>query len=107
MQENVTEDTQDHVSNQIKTLTDDKGSQMSSSDVNNTILLMSDLLKLNTSEITLDNLISTIDNVGIQTELSELREKGTSNRFRDSAAKIVAKKSKRGKAFLKSLNSVG
>ena len=105
----MTEDTQDTVSEKINSTTADSGEQMSSADVQNTVKIIDDILDapdLEISDATLDNLISTIDNVQTKTDVNELRVDDTSDQLRESAVKVVAEVAEGGETYIPS-NSVG
>ena len=105
----MTEDTQDAISNKIKDTTTDSGQQMSSADVQKTAKIIDDFLDatgIEISDTTLENLITTVDNVQTYTEATELRKDDTSDKFRESAVKIVTEIAQ-GTDTFKPLNSVG
>ncbi|KAL5253244.1 hypothetical protein ACHWQZ_G013126 [Mnemiopsis leidyi] len=107
----VTINTQDSVSTKIKDTTAESGKQMSSSDVKNTVKVIDVILEaseLEISKTTLTNLMSTMDNVQTNTQVSEVRRDDTSDRLRESAVKIVGEiaETKKKDAFTP-LNSIG
>ena len=107
----VTINTQDSVSTKIKDTTAESGKQMSSSDVKNTVQVIDVILEaseLEISKTTLTNLMSTMDNVQTNTQVSEVRRDDTSDRLRESAVKIVGEiaETKKKDAFTP-LNSIG
>ena len=103
--------TQDAISDNIKTTTQQSGDKMSSEDVKTTTEIIDRFLdadNLDVSETALNNLISTIDNVQTRTEVAEMQEKETSEKFRESAVKIVGEfAGKTNDVTFKSLQSVG
>jgi hypothetical protein len=102
--------TQDFVSDQIKSTTATSGQIMSSTDVQNTAQIIDDILDvpdLEISDTTLNNLVTTVDNVQTNTEVDELRRDGTSDMIRNSAVKIVSEVAGQGIETFIPLNSVG
>ena len=84
---------------------------MSSSDVQNTVQVIDVILSapdLKISETTLNNLMTTMDNVQTNTEVSEVRRDDTSDKLRESAVTIVGEIAETGKkeTFIP-LNSIG
>ena len=82
---------------------------MSSADVQKTAKIIDDFLDatgIEISDTTLENLITTVDNVQTYTEATELRKDDTSDKFRESAVKIVTEIAQ-GTDTFKPLNSVG
>ena len=84
---------------------------MSSSDVHDTVLIIDVILgapELEISEITLKNLMATIDNVQKITEVGEVRRDDTSDKLRESAVKIMGKIAETGeKDTFIPLDSIG
>ena len=109
--EDVTADTQDSVSEKIKETTAESGEQMSSSDVQTTVQVIDVILgapDLEISETTLNNLMTTMDNVQTNTDVSEVRRDDTSDKLRESAVTIVGEIAETGKTdSFTPLNSVG
>ena len=91
--ENLNTDTQDTISGEINDITAKSGDKMSSNDVKKTTDIIEVFLEdpdLDISETTLQNLISTVDNIQTLTETEELRQEETSDLFRESAVLIVS-----------------
>ncbi|KAL5266462.1 hypothetical protein ACHWQZ_G003752 [Mnemiopsis leidyi] len=86
----VLPETQDAISDNIKTTTQQSGDKMSSEDVRTTTKIIDRVLDLEVSETALNNLILTIDNVQTKTEFNEMQEKEASGKFRESAVKIAS-----------------
>jgi len=103
----MTEATQDIISDRIKDTTSNSAEQMSSADVHSTVQIIEEILDLEISDRTLDNLVATVDNVQTNTEVDELRKDGTSDKLRESAVKIVSEIADQGTNTFKPLNSVG
>ena len=105
--QDMTEATQDIISDRIKDTTSNSAEQMSSADVHSTVQIIEEILDLEISDRTLDNLVATVDNVQTNTEVDELRKDGTSDKLRESAVKIVSEIADQGTNTFKPLNSVG
>ena len=107
----MTTENQDSVSTKIKQTTTESGEQLSSLDVQNTVQVIDiivDAPDLEISETTLNNLMTTMDNVQTNTEVSEVRREDTSDKLRESAVKIVGKIVETGKENeLTSFDTVG
>ncbi|XP_063685965.1 uncharacterized protein LOC134819758 [Bolinopsis microptera] len=106
----VTTETQDDISEKIKETTAYSGGQMSSQDVEKTADIIDDFLDAPDIELsltTIDNLIKTVDNVQTNAEEEEMRKEGTSDKFRESAVKIVGEIAKRTEATFVPMKSVG
>ena len=109
--QNVTTENQDSFSSTIKETTIESGEKMSSLDVQNTVRVIDIILneqELELSEITLNNLMATMDNVQTNTEVSEVRREDTSDKLRESAVNIVGEIAETGKKdSFSPLNSIG
>ena len=109
--ENVTTENQDSFSSTIKETTTTSSEQMSSLDVQNTVQVIDVILSasdLEISETTLNNLMTTMDNVQKNTEVSEVRRDDTSDNLRESAVNIVGAIAETGKKdSFTPLNSIG
>ena len=107
----ITTDSQDSVSEQIKQTTAESGERMSSSDVQTTVQIIDVILddqEFEISETTLNNLMTTMDNVQTNTEVSEVRRDDTSDKLRESAVTIVGEIAETGKKdSFTPLNSIG
>ena len=107
----VTADSQDSVSEQIKETTAESGEQMSSSDVQTTVQIIDVILgaqDMGISDTTLNNLMTTMDNVQTNTEVNEVRRDDTSDKLRESAVNIVGEIAETGKKdSFTPLNSIG
>ena len=107
----VTADSQDSVSEQIRETTAESGEQMSSSDVLITVQIIDVILgapDMGISDTTLNNLMTTMDNVQTNTEVSEVRRDDTSDKLRESAVNIVGEIAETGKKdSFTPLNSIG
>ena len=80
------------MSDDMKNMTAVEGSKLSSSDVQQISLSIDTLINLPNSELsdsTVDNLISTIDNVQTNTDVKELQDEQASDELRESAVAII------------------
>ena len=80
------------MSDDMKNMTAVEGSKLSSSDVQQISLSIDTLINLPNSELsdsTVDNLISTIDNVQTNTDVKELQDEQASDELTESAVAII------------------
>ena len=108
--QNVTTDTQDTISESIKDTTAASGKSMSSTDVQNSVEVIDQFLDtpdLELSDTTIDNLMSTMDNIQTETEETELRTGTTGDEFRDSAVTMANKLAQEEEDYMKSMDSIG
>ena len=106
----MTTDTQDTISESIKDTTAASGKSMSSTDVQNSVEVIDQFLDtpdLELSDTTIDNLMSTMDNIQTETEETELRTGTTGDEFRDSAVTMANKLAQEEEDYMKSMDSIG
>ena len=113
-QNELTNDTvTDSISGQIESTTARSAEIMSSADVDKSTEIIELVLdrppEVELSNTTLENLISTVDNLQTHTEIEEMRKIGTSEKFRSSAVHIVGEfaMGKSSNETFKPMTSVG